>query len=149
MSQAPEEAAARQAIEAQLLARDDRILASQRAAVDSAKLVSTFVLALASTLVGTALQVTQAGGELTALILLGLSTLCALGVIFLDQLDIPKFDKVTASTDVVRQEKMQLAVDMVIEANEKTKNIVQAFALLSVLTSTAAGVASGMALMLK
>jgi hypothetical protein len=88
-------------------------------------------------------------GELTALILLGLSTLCALGVIFLDQLDIPKFDKVTASTDVVRQEKMQLAVDMVIEANEKTKNIVQAFALLSVLTSTAAGVASGMALMLK
>jgi hypothetical protein len=68
VSQAPEEVAARQAIEAQLLARDDRILASQRAAVDSAKLVSTFVLALASTLVGTALQVTQAGGELTVAI---------------------------------------------------------------------------------
>jgi hypothetical protein len=149
VSQAPEEVAARQAIEAQLLARDDRILASQRAAVDSAKLVSTFVLALAGTLVGTALQVTQAGGEMAAVILLALSTVFALAVILLDQLDIPKFDKVTASTDVVRQEKMQLAVDMVVEANEKTKNIVQVFALLSVLTAAAAGVASVMALMLK
>ena len=37
MAQTPEEVAARQAIEAQHLARDDRLLASQRAAVDSAK----------------------------------------------------------------------------------------------------------------
>ena len=43
MAQTPEEVAARQAIEAQHLARDDRLLASERATVDSAKLVSTFV----------------------------------------------------------------------------------------------------------
>ena len=46
------QAALLRATEAHRLARDDRLLASQRAAVDNAKLVSTFVLALASALAG-------------------------------------------------------------------------------------------------
>lgn len=152
MAQTPEEAAAWQATETQRLARDDRLLASQRAAVDSAKLVSTFVLALAGTLVGTALQVgPRAGAELTALIFVGVSLLCVLAVILLDQLDIPTFenDILTIPDDVQRQRLMQKIVDMTIESNEKTAGFVRGFALLSVAMSSAAGVASCISLMLK
>jgi hypothetical protein len=81
VAQTPEALAARQAIEAQLLARDDRLLSAQRTTVDNAKLVTTFVLALASTLVGTALQVSPRGyWELVGLVLVGVSLLCALAV---------------------------------------------------------------------
>jgi hypothetical protein len=119
--------------------------------VDNAKLVSTFVLALAGTLVGTALQVQQAGGELTALIFLGVGLLCVLAVIFLDQIDIPTFDSdlLTTPDDVLRQRLMQAVVDKTIEANEKTRRFVRALALASVVFSALAGVVSGIALMVK
>jgi hypothetical protein len=118
--------------------------------VDNAKLVSTFVLALAGTLVGTALQVRRAGGELTALIFLGVSLVFVLAVILLDQIDIPTYDyDLLATADgVLRERLIQTIVDMTIESNEKTKGVLQAFALLSVAMSSAAGVASGIALML-
>jgi hypothetical protein len=150
-AETPEEVAARQAIEAQHLARDDRLLAAQRSAVDSAKLVSTFVLALAGTLVGTALQVSPRGGaEVSSLILIGASLLCALTVILLDSLDIPTFEEVsTTLNDAHRQQLMQTIIDMTIKSNQKTARYIRTFALLSVGMSSIAGGVSGISLMLK
>jgi hypothetical protein len=151
VAQTPEEVAARQAIEAQLLARDDRILSAQRTTVDSAKLVSTFVLALAGTFLGTALQVSPRGSwELVGLVLIGASLLCALLVILLDSLDTPTFDDVPGtSDDAHRQQMMQVVVNETIKSNGRTAGIIRMFALLSVGLSSLAGVVSGISLMLK
>jgi hypothetical protein len=151
VAQTPEEVAARQAIEAQLLARDDRILTAQRAVVDNAKLVSTFVLTLAATLLGTALQVTpRAGAELTALISTAGSLFCVLVLISLDSIDIPTFDQVPDGlSGEQRQQVMRIVVDLTIKSNEKTASWVRGFALVSVAMSAFAGVVSAASLMAK
>lgn len=70
-----------------LQAQAERSLGRQRAHVDTAKLVSTFIAAIAATLVATALQV----GEPTALdaasaVLLALTTVATICVILFDRL---------------------------------------------------------------
>ena len=64
----------------------DQKLARQRAQADTAKLVTTFSLAFAATILATALQVanTSKGLDLAATICLGLAFLLTLVVIMLD-----------------------------------------------------------------
>lgn len=69
-------------------AQADRLLAVQRAQVDTAKLLSTFAAGVAASVVGTALQVgAPASGRLrTATIVLGISVLLIIPVILADRI---------------------------------------------------------------
>jgi hypothetical protein len=72
----------------------DRAFARQTSQADSAKLLATFALALAGTLVGTTLQVSpQNGLDLAASITLGVGFLLTVAVIVMDRLRWPSRQK--------------------------------------------------------
>jgi hypothetical protein len=73
-----------------LQAQADRSLDRQRAQADTAKLVSTFVAAIAASLVATALQVGPPGGlDIAATCLLALAVLSTICVVLFDRLTEP------------------------------------------------------------
>lgn len=143
--------ALRQAYDARLLAQDDRRIASQRSQVDNAKLVATFVLALASTLVGTTLQVDNRGAlEIYAVAALGLSLVAALLAVLLDTLDIPIYSNIDPALSLAeRTRQMAIITDLVIASNHKTTNLIKVSSLTSVALSAAAGVVSCVSLLLR
>lgn len=151
MAQTADEIAARQAVEAQLLAHDDRRFTAQRTSVDSAKLVATVVLALAGTLVGTALQVTPRGSfDVAAVVVLGIALLLILIVMLVDRIELPNFALINAGVpDQECQERMQLMTAAVLGSNQKTVHTVYVLALGSIVLSTSAGALSSISLILK
>ena len=93
MALSAEETAAKAAVQSWYGQQYDRVLGRQRAQADTAKLLVTFALAVAATLVATALQVTSSPVssvlDVAAVLILALGFAMAVNVVFLDDLEEP------------------------------------------------------------
>lgn len=141
MAETPEELAARADVEALRQAQAERVAVRQRAQVDTAKLVVTFVLAVAATLVGTGLQVTpNEWPDKVASALLGVALVLALVTINKDRLLEPDFDAVSSEyTDVQRAASMRTLLVSTTKSNEIVVSSVKNWAYRCVLVSVLAG----------
>ena len=125
------------------------ILGHQRAGADNAKLIVTFSVAIAATLVATALQVPNeqviVALRVPATLLLGVAVLGTAIVILMDRIrtpDIEEFDDgLLSQTDLVLR---MLAAQL---ENERTLRGVQIAAVIQLVTATAAGGVAAYALL--
>ncbi|MBN9795645.1 hypothetical protein DMP17_44830 [Pseudonocardia sp. TMWB2A] len=141
MAETNDELAARAVVEAYEAAQVERIAQRQRAQVDTAKVVVTFVQAVAGALVGTGLQVTpNSWPDIAASAVLGLGLLLALITIARDRLIEPNFSAIDPTyTDVQRVVAMETLMRLVAQTNETVVISVKAWAFRCVATSIVAG----------
>ncbi|MGH3585525.1 MAG: hypothetical protein ACRDQ0_04295 [Pseudonocardia sp.] len=114
----------------------ERVLAHQRSQVDTAKILVTFTLAVAATLVATALQVEAPNGlDIAASVVLGIGFLVTIAVIFLDRIAEPnrsRAEKKARQRNLSDDQLLELLQDLALDAEDENDTIVDQVKLASI-----------------
>jgi hypothetical protein len=150
MVQTPEEIAARTTLDAERSAYWQRVFSQQRTQIETSKLVATVVLALAGTLVGTAMQVQPRRPlDVVACVVIALGLAGLLLLLVIDHMDEPDIDRLSSSAEPDGQKlhDIMIAQRQCCTSNEKTAAVIRKIMLISTFFSLASGCVAVMSLL--